>query len=114
MKTSEMLLWILGTTLFALLVGANYWGEHQYPESQAPTPEARQQVAVEWVRDPQDGALVPARLLTVADPAAAKDGVIAVLRIPVLQIPGIELAAPVSQGTAEQMLENIAEADGSM
>ena len=102
MKTSEMLLWIAGTTLLAVFFGATYWGEHQRQEGLASFAEARQLTAVEQVRNTDRSAAiaaVPAGLRYVADTVPAEDGVIAVLRIP-----GIELEVPVYQGTTEHVL----------
>jgi sortase A len=99
MKTSEMLLWILGTTLLAFYFGASYWGEHQRHEGLASFAELREIAPVERPHDTHAGAAVPAGLPFVADGPVAQDGVIAVLRIP-----GIELEVPVYQGTTEHVL----------
>lgn len=99
MKTSEMLLWILGTTLLAFYVGASYWGEQQRREGLASFTVARELGTVEWVRDGQVASAVPAGLPSAADAEAVQDAVIAVLRIP-----GIELEVPVYQGTTEHVL----------
>jgi sortase A len=99
MKISEMLLWILGTTLLAVYVGASYWGEHQRREGVASFAEVQQLAPVERLHDAHAGEPVPARMPTVAHAAAARDAVIAVLRIP-----GIELEVPVYQGTTEHVL----------
>lgn len=118
MKISEMLLWILGTTLLALYFGNRYWGEHQRREGLASFAEVQQLAPDELLRDAHAGALVPARMQLVSAAAAATataettspaaviagvaqdpGGVIAVLRIP-----GIALEVPVYQGTTEQVL----------
>jgi sortase A len=99
MKVSEIMLWILGTTLLAFYFGASYWGEHQRREGLASFAEVREIAPVEWPRDSQAGDVVPAGLPAGADVEAAQDAVIAVLRIP-----GIELEVPVYQGTTEHVL----------
>ena len=99
MKVSEILLWILGTTLLAFYFGAGYWGEHQRREGLASFVEAREIAPVAWPIDTQTVEAVHARLPSVADAEPAPDGVIAVLRIP-----GIELEIPVYQGTTEHVL----------
>jgi sortase A len=98
-KTAETSLWILGTTLLAVYFGAGYWGEHQRREGLASFAQAQALAPVEWQRDPQADAAVPARMPSVAEAQAAQDAVIAVLRIP-----GIELEVPVYQGTTEHVL----------
>jgi hypothetical protein len=60
MKISEMLLWILGTTLLALFVSAHYWGEHQRRESLASFAEAGQAAAVDWLSAAHADEAVPA------------------------------------------------------
>jgi sortase A len=99
MKVSEMLLWILGTTLLAFFFGAHYWGEHQRREGLALFAEVRQPAPVDWMSDAHAADAVPVGLPSPADEEAAKDAVIAVLRIP-----GIELEVPVYQGTTEHVL----------
>lgn len=94
-----MLLWILGTSLLAFFFGAHYWGEHQRREAVALFAEVRQPAPRDWLSDAHAGEAVPAGLSPLADAEAAQDAVIAVLRIP-----GIELEVPVYQGTAEQVL----------
>jgi sortase A len=99
MKISETLLWILGTTLLASYFGAVYWGEHQRRDGLASFAEVRQPAPDEWRRDPPVIAVTPAGLPAVPDAGAAEYAVIAVLRIP-----GIELEVPVYDGTTEQVL----------
>ena len=100
-----MLLWIAGTTLLAIYFGASYWGEHQRQEGLASFAEVRQLAAVEWVHDTDTRSAIPAMpsmpagFRSIANSAPAKDGVIAVLRIP-----RIELEVPVYQGTTEHVL----------
>jgi sortase A len=98
MKVSEMLMWILGTTLLALFFGANYWGEHQRREGVALFEETRPPL-VDWLSDAHADAVVPAGLSTLAAAEAGQDVAVAVLRIP-----GIELEVPVYQGTTEHAL----------
>lgn len=98
-KTAETSLWILGTTLLAVYFGAGYWGEHQRREGLASFAQAQALAPVEWQRDPQADAAVPARMPSAAEAQATQDAVIAVLRIP-----GIELEVPVYQGTTEHVL----------
>lgn len=59
MNTSQMLLWILGTTLFALYFGASYWGEHQRRDELASFADGRRPAAVEWMPAVQAGPAVP-------------------------------------------------------
>ena len=104
MKISESLLWILGTTLLACYFGGVYWGEHQRREGLASFTELRQPAPYEWRRDTPlraapSVAAIPAGLPAVADTSAADHAVVAVLRIP-----GIELEVPVYHGTTEQSL----------
>jgi sortase A len=104
MRIPETLLWILGTTLLACYFGGVYWGEHQRREGLASFTELRQPAPYEWRRDTPSReapsvATIPARILAVADTSAAENAVIAVLRIP-----GIELEVPVYSGTTEQVL----------
>jgi sortase A len=77
MKVSESLLWILGVTLLACYFGASSWGEHQRRDGLASFAEVQETAAHE----------------------AAHDDVIAVLRIP-----GVQLEIPVYQGTSENVL----------
>jgi hypothetical protein len=63
MKTSEMLLWILGTTLLAVSAGAHYWGEHQRRESLASFAEVGQAAPVDWLSDVHADEAVPAGLV---------------------------------------------------
>jgi sortase A len=97
--TAETLLWILGATLLAVYFGAGYWGEHQRRDGLASFAQAQALAPVEWQRDPQADAAVPARMPSAAEAQATQDAVIAVLRIP-----GIELEVPVYQGTTEHVL----------
>lgn len=99
MKIPEILLWLLGTTLLAIYVSAHYWGEHQYREGLASFAEAQKPAPVEWLSDAQAAEAIPARMPSVSAGEAAQDAVIAVLRIP-----GIELEVPVYQGTSEHVL----------
>jgi sortase A len=104
MRIPETLLWILGTTLLACYFGGVYWGEHQRREGLASFTELWQPAPYEWRRDTPSReapsvATIPARILAVADTSAAENAVIAVLRIP-----GIELEVPVYSGTTEQVL----------
>jgi sortase A len=98
-KTAETSLWILGATLLAVYFGAGYWGEHQRRDGLASFAQAQALAPVEWQRDPQADAAVPARMPSAAEAQATQDAVIAVLRIP-----GIELEVPVYQGTTEHVL----------
>lgn len=94
-----MLLWILGTTLLTFYFGAHYWGEHQRREGLASFAEVQEPAPVAWLSDAQAVETMPARMPSVAAAEAAQDAVIAVLRIP-----GIELEVPVYQGTTEHVL----------
>jgi sortase A len=99
MKISETLLWILGTTLLAFYFGAVHWGEHQRQEGLASFAELRQPASYEWRGDVPSVAVKPAGIRAIPDTSAAEPAVIAVLRIP-----GIELEVPVYSGTTEQVL----------
>jgi sortase A len=99
MKIPEMMLWILGTTLLVFYFGARYWGEHQRREGVASFAEVQQPAPVEWLSDAHAGDAVPARMPSGSAAEAAQDAVIAVLRIP-----GIELEVPVYPGTTEHLL----------
>jgi sortase A len=104
MKISETLLWILGTTLLACYFGGVYWGEHQRREGLASFTEVRQTAPYEWRRDApsrEEPSVVAtsAELPAVPDTSAVEYAVLAVLRIP-----GIELEVPVYHGTTEQSL----------
>lgn len=74
MNTSQMLLWILGTTLFAFYFGASYWGEHQRRDELASFVDARRLAEVEWMHDAQAGpavlAVAPSERVAVVAPAA--------------------------------------------
>lgn len=73
MNTSQMLLWILGTTLFALYFGASFWGEHQRRDELASFADPRRPAAVEWMQAAQAGQQVsaeaPSDQLAVVAPA---------------------------------------------
>ena len=107
MKTAEMLLWILGTTLLAVYAGARSWGEYERQESLISFVEARESSQTNHPTDPMLQARVAgattARLVNLPAPddlvAPAPDTVIAVLRIP-----GVKLEVPVYHGTADQVL----------
>lgn len=103
MKISETMLWILGTTLLACYFSAVYWGEHQRREGLASFAEAQQLAPDERRRDilsvAATPAATPAGMPAVLDAGTAEDAVIAVLRIP-----GIELEVPVYAGTTEHVL----------
>lgn len=92
MKTAEMLLWILGTTLLAGYAGARSWGEFQ-----------RQDGVNSFVELQELSPFKPAMAGIDGMPGdagdAAGDAVIALLRIP-----GLALEVPVYQGTAERVL----------
>src|SRR5690606_39208138 len=94
-----MLLWILGTTLLTFYFGAQYWGEYQRRDGLASFAEVQVPGPVEWLSDAQAAETVPAGMLPVSATKAAQDAVIAVLRIP-----GIELEVPVYHGTTEPVL----------
>lgn len=103
MKVSELSLWILGTALLAFYVGASHWGEHQRRTALASF-AVQEAAPVERSGDAQAGMqaaeVVLASLPSNAQAGAvAQDGVIAVLRIP-----GIELEVPVYLGTTEPVL----------
>lgn len=74
MNSAQMLLWILGTTLFAFYLGASYWGEHQRRDELASSADARRLAAVEWMHDAQAGpavlAVAPSERVAVVAPAA--------------------------------------------
>jgi sortase A len=99
MKIPEVLLWILGTTLLAFYFGSHFWGEHQRLEGLASFAEVQKPAPVKWLSDAQATEAVPARMPFVSGAETAQDAVIAVLRIP-----GIELEVPVYQGTTEHVL----------
>lgn len=99
MKIPEMFLWILGATLLGFYFGAHHWGEHQRREGLASFAEVQKPAPVEWLSDARAAAAMPAGMPSVPAAEAAQDAVIAVLRIP-----GIELEVPVYQGTTEYVL----------
>lgn len=102
MKAFETLLWILGASMLAVYFGAGYWGDHQQRAGLASFAAVQQTAPVERPQATPDmpaGEAVLARMPIVADVAAAQDGVVAILRIPV-----IELEVPVYQGTTEYVL----------
>lgn len=111
MKISEMLLWILGTTLLAFYFGNRYWGEHQRREGLQSFAELQQIAPDEWLRGAEAGALAPAvtRPVAVSTSAAASASATGAAPDPgsviaVLRIPNIELEVPVYQGTTEHVL----------
>ena len=71
MKVSEMLLWILGTTLLAFFFGAHYWGEHQRREGWALFAEVQRPATVGWMSDAHAGDAVPVGLPSPSDEEAA-------------------------------------------
>ncbi|MFU8821985.1 MAG: hypothetical protein ACNA8G_10575 [Gammaproteobacteria bacterium] len=62
MKVSEMLLWILGTTLLAIFSGAYSWGGHQRGEHLASFADVRQPAPVHWLSDAHADEAAPAGL----------------------------------------------------
>lgn len=100
MKTAEMLLWILGTTLLAVYAGTRSWGEYERQEGVISFVEARKPGPMDPMLQAQTiQARVTDGAAAVNVPAPIADAVIAVLRIP-----GIELEVPVYAGTGDQIL----------
>jgi sortase A len=103
MKSLEIMLWVVGTTLLALFAGAQAWSEIERQQNVAAFDQARQLVMADDPIRAQPGTHLSVGTVQVITEQPTRqmpaDAVLAILRIP-----GIDLEVPVSYGTDEGVL----------
>lgn len=99
MKTCELLLWLLGTTLISVYLGGHHHGEQLSRQSLGAFTEGQALIPSGWMIEPQAGEPDASGPDTDPEEPPPADTVIAVLRIP-----GVGLEVPVFLGTTEYVL----------